>query len=271
MRGNAAGWASAEVIGALAVGAVLAVALVRSQRRAPQPMLPMRFFRSRAFSCGNAASFLQYGALFGSVFFMAQFLQTGLGYGPLGAGVRLVPWTATLFFVAPVAGALVNRFGERPLIVAGLVLQSGGMVWLAWLASPTVAYPALVVPLIVTGCGTSMVFPATQNSVLGAVLPDEIGKASGVFSTGRELGGVFGVAIAVAVFTATGGYDSAQTFTDGFRAAFLAAALLAFLGAVAGGLLPTRHDASAEPVAVGELDNRVDELVGSCQHDGQPS
>ncbi len=241
MRGNASGWTSAEVIGALAIGLVLAVVLVVTESRAREPMLPMRFFRSRPFSSGNAASFLQYGALFGSVFFMAQFLQTGLGYGPLGAGVRLVPWTATLFFVAPVAGALVNRLGERPLVVGGLLLQSGGMFWIAWLASPSVAYSALIVPLIVTGCGTSMVFPATQNAVLGSVLPDEIGKASGVFSTGRELGGVFGVAIAVAVFSATGGYGSAQDFTDGFRAAFVAAAVLALLGAGAGTLLRARQ------------------------------
>jgi len=201
----------------------------------------LRFFRSRAFSSGNAASFLQYGALFGSVFFMAQFLQTGLGYGPLGAGIRLVPWTATLFFVAPVAGALVNRLGERPLIVGGLLLQSAGMFWIAWLAAPDLSYSALILPLIVTGCGTSMVFPATQNAVLGSVRPEEIGKASGVFSTGRELGGVFGVAIAVAVFSAAGGYESASSFNDGFRAAIGVVGLLALLGAGAGTLLQVRQ------------------------------
>ncbi len=249
MRGNNAGWTSAEVVGALAIGVVLAGVLVATESRARQPMLPMRFFRSRAFSSGNAASFLQYGALFASVFFMAQFLQTGLGYGPLGAGLRLVPWTATLFFVAPVAGALVNRLGERPLIVGGLLLQSAGMFWVAWLASPDVGYSSLILPLVVTGCGTSMVFPATQNAVLGSVAPDEIGKASGVFSTGRELGGVFGVAIAVAVFSATGGYGSAQDFTDGFRAAIVASAVLALLGAGAGARLRV-HQPDRELVTV---------------------
>ena len=94
--------------------------------RAPAPMLPMRFFRSRAFAAGNAAIFCAVGSLFCAVFFMAQFLQTGLGYGPLGAGLRLLPWTATLFFVAPVAGALVDRFGERPFIVARAAAAGGG-------------------------------------------------------------------------------------------------------------------------------------------------
>src|SRR5262249_29610734 len=77
------------------------------------PMLPMRLFCSRAFSSGNTASFLYSASLYGTLFFMAQFLQTALGHGPLGAGLRLLPWTATLFVVAPVAGALVNRIGER--------------------------------------------------------------------------------------------------------------------------------------------------------------
>src|SRR5262245_11415192 len=113
MRGNNAGWASPEVAAALVAGFLLAIAFVAWELRAGAPMLPMRLFRSRAFSSGNAASFLYSASLYGTVFFMAQFLQTALGHGPLGAGLRLLPWTATLFVVAPIAGALVNRIGER--------------------------------------------------------------------------------------------------------------------------------------------------------------
>ena len=88
--------------------------------RARAPMLPMRFFRSRAFSAGNAAIFFAVGSLFCGVFFLAQFLQTGLGHGPLDAGLRLLPWTATLFFVAPVAGR-----ARRPLRRAAVHGRSG--------------------------------------------------------------------------------------------------------------------------------------------------
>ena len=119
MRGNSAGWTSPEVLAALAAGLVLAVAFVAWELRAREPMVPMRLFRSRAFASGIAASFLFYAAIYGSLFFLPQFLQTAQGYGPLGAGLRLLPWTATLFVVAPIAGALVNRIGERPLVVAG--------------------------------------------------------------------------------------------------------------------------------------------------------
>src|SRR5258708_30575603 len=101
-------------------------------------MVPMRFFRSRAFSAGNAWGFFLSGTVYGALFFMAQFLQTAQGHGPLGAGLRMLPWTATLCVVAPIAGALVNRIGERPLIVVGLLLQAIGMAWIALIAAPDI-------------------------------------------------------------------------------------------------------------------------------------
>ena len=127
VRGNQAGWGSPEVVGVARCSArVLVAAFVAWELRAREPMLPMRFFRSRAFSAGNAAIFFTFASLFGAVFFFAQLLQTVLGYGPLGAGLRLLPWTATFMTVAPVAGALVDRIGERPFMVAGLSLQAVG-------------------------------------------------------------------------------------------------------------------------------------------------
>jgi MFS family permease len=224
-------------------GALLVAAFVAWELRADEPMLPMGFFRSRAFSAGNAAIFFAVGSLFGSVFFIAQFMQTGLGYGPLAAGLRLLPWTATLFFVAPVAGTLVDRFGERPFMVAGPLLQAIGMGWIALVAHAGMAYGELIAPMIVAGIGISMSFPAAQNSVVGSVPPEAIGKASGTNSTMRELGGVFGIALCVAVFAGAGGYASAQAFSDGFVAAMGVSAGLSLLAALAGAALPGRRRA----------------------------
>jgi len=241
MRGNGAGWDSFEVVAALAAGVMLAAAFVAWELRAGAPMVPMRLFRSRAFSAGNAASFFMFGTLYGALFFMAQFLQTGQGQGPLGAALRLLPWTATLFVVAPIAGALVNRIGERPLIVGGLFLQAVGMAWIALIAAPDLAYAMLLAPLIVAGAGASMAMPACQNAVVNAVARVEIGKASGTFNMLRFLGGVFGIAILVAAFAGRGSVASPAAFSAGFAAAIGVAAILSLVGAVAGLWLPSRE------------------------------
>ena len=238
VRGNAAGWGSAEVVASIAAGLLLLGAFVAWEARARAPMLPLSLFRSRGFSAGNTAIFFTFAALFSSVFFYAQLLQFGLGYGPLDAGLRLIPWTATFITIAPLAGALADRIGERPLMVAGLCLQATGMAWLALIADPSMAYSELLGPFIVGGVGVSMAIPAAQNSVVGSAATEMIGKTAGANSMMRELGGVFGVAVVVAVFAGAGSYASPQTFTDGFGPAIGVGALLAFAGAVAGLALP---------------------------------
>ena len=242
MRGNASGWTSPEVIAAFVAGLLLAGAFVAWELRARAPMVPMRFFGSRAFASGNAACFLYTGSLYGAVFFMAQFLQTAQGHGPLGAGLRLLPWTATLFVVAPLAGVLVNRTGERTLIAGGLILQAIGMAWVALIAAPDLAYASLVAPLILAGAGISMAMPAAQNAVFNSVAQTELGKASGTFNMFRFLGGVSGIAVAVAVFAAAGSVDSPRAFTAGFVVAIAVSAALSLAGAVAGMWQPARRE-----------------------------
>ena len=244
VRGNIAGWGSLEVLGALIGGALLIAAFVDWQRRAPQPMVPLGMFRSRAFSAGNAASFFTLGSLFCGVFFLSQFMQTALGSGPFEAGLRLLPWTGTLFFTAPIAGALVDRLGERPFLIAGPLLQAVGMAWIGIIAAPDTDYVQFVPPLIIAGVGVSMSFPAAQNAVLGSVAETAIGKASGINSTMRELGGVFGIALSVAVFAGAGSLASPQEFSDGFEAAMGVSVGLSLLAVLAGTVLPSRRSAA---------------------------
>ncbi len=241
MRGNGAGWTSLEVVVALSAGFLLAVAFIAWELRAAAPMAPMRFFRSRAFSSGIAASFLFYASMYGVLFLLPQFLQTAQGHGPLGAGLRLLPWTATLFVVAPVAGGLVNRFGERPLIVVGVLLQAIGMAWIGLIAAPDLAYAKLIAPLILAGAGVSMAMPAAQNAVLSSVAPTEIGKASGIFNMLRYLGGAFGVAILATVFAGIGSLASPEAFSAGFAAAIGVSAALSLAAAIAGMWQPARR------------------------------
>src|SRR5262245_60117091 len=249
VRGNQIGWSSVEVVGVLTAGALLVVAFVAWERRAREPMLPLRFFRDRAFSAGNAAIYLTFASLFAAVFFFAQLLQTGLGYDALGTGLRLIPWTATFITVAPAPRRLADKIGERPLMVGGLSLQAAGMAWVALIAEPGMAYSQLLAPFIVSGVGVSMAIPAAQNSVVGSIGDDAIGKAAGANSMMRELGGVFGIAVAVAVFGGAGGYASASQFVDGFTPAILVAAGLSLVGAIVGLALPRRRETAAAALA----------------------
>jgi EmrB/QacA subfamily drug resistance transporter len=252
VRGGSAGWTSPEVVGALAAGAALAVAFARWELRARAPMLPMRLFAIRGFSAGNAAVFLANASITGAVFFMAQFLQAGLGADPLGAGLRLLPWGVAPFLIAPRAGKLADRIGERWLVVSGLLLLAAGFGWIAVIAAPGLAYPAMLAPMMISSAGLGLALPAVTKAVVGSVPPADIGKASGSFSMMRQLGGAFGVAILACVFTTAGGYTSAAAFSAGFAAAIAAAAGLALAGALTGLALPGQaQDAPAERVAVG--------------------
>jgi EmrB/QacA subfamily drug resistance transporter len=253
VRGSSAGWASPEVTGTLTAGVVLAVAFTGWELRARAPMLPMRLFRIRSFSAGNAAVFLMNASITGAVFFMAQFLQAGLGQDPLGTGLRLLPWGVAPLLIAPRAGRLTDRIGERPLVLSGLLLLAIGFTWIAVIASPRLAYPAMLAPMIISSAGLGLAVPAVTKAVVGSVPRADIGKASGSFSMMRQLGGAFGVAIAAAVFAAAGRYTSPAAFSAGFAPAIAAAAGLALAGALTSLALPGRpgrtQDAPAELVA----------------------
>jgi EmrB/QacA subfamily drug resistance transporter len=247
VRGNTAGWGSAKTIGTLAAGGAAAVAFGLWQRRAPAPMLPPRLFRSRAFTAGNTAIFLLNGSLSVAVFLMPQFQQVVSGQHPLNAGLRLLPWGIAPFLLAPWAGALADRIGERTLAVAGLLLQTAGMAWIAAVATPSAGYPALIAPMSVIGVGFAIAIPAVTRSATSTTAPADMGKASGAYSTMRQLGGAFGIAVGGAAFAATGGYVPPQAFSNGFVTAFVAAAGMAAAGALAATALPGRGHRTPPP------------------------
>jgi MFS family permease len=210
-------------------------------------MLPMRLFAERTFAVSNACGLLLFASNYGSVFLIAQYLQANRGYSPLGAGVRMLPWTVTILAVAPLAGTLAARYGVRRLVAGGLALQAIGVGLVAVLADTGASYPVLVAPLVLAGSGISVAMPSSQNAVVSAVPPAAIGQASGTYNTLRQLGGAFGVAVVVAVFSAAGSYASPQAFGDGFVVALGVAAIIAAVGAGAALGLPRPQAAAPEP------------------------
>jgi EmrB/QacA subfamily drug resistance transporter len=248
VRANSRGWTSPEIVAALAAGVVLLVAFVAWERRAREPMLPMHYFRNRAFAAANTASLLMFFGMFGSIFLLTQYLQNVQGNSPLDAGLRMLPWTGMPMIVAPIAGALTDRIGARPFLVAGLGLQATALAWLAAITAPDVAYADLVPPFVIAGVGMALFFAPVATVVLGSVGPREAGKASGANNAIRELGGVFGVAVLASIFTHQGGYGSPDLFTDGIVPALWVGAAVVGVGALAATLLPGCRQA-AVPVA----------------------
>ncbi|CAN5382209.1 DHA2 family efflux MFS transporter permease subunit [soil metagenome] len=234
VRGNVVGWTSAELVGSLGGGLLLAALFIWWQRRAVAPMLPMRLFRHSVFAAGNVAMFLLLGALMGAIFFMAQFQQVALGQGPFAAGLRLLPWGIALVAAAPFAGRIAMRIGDANAVALGLLMQASGFGWLAAIASPELAYWHMLVPMIAAGAGFAIAIPIAQKAVVSAVAPSDIGKASGTLSMVRQLGSAFGLAVTVAAFSSVGSRSTPAAFAEGFAAALATAAVLSLAGAVAG-------------------------------------
>jgi EmrB/QacA subfamily drug resistance transporter len=245
VRAQALGWTSTTVIASIGAGVLLLAAFVAWERRAPAPMLPMRFFRNRGFAATNGVSLAMFFGAFGSIFLLAQFFQVAQGYSPLEAGIRTLPWTAMPIFVAPIAGILSDRIGSRPLMAAGLALQAVALAWLAIVSEPDVAYGAIVPAFVMAGTGMALVFAPAANAVLSSVRPDEAGQASGATNTIREVGGVLGVAVLATVFTDFGGFESPSAYVDGLIPAVWVGAAVLAVGALVALLVPGRRATGA--------------------------
>jgi EmrB/QacA subfamily drug resistance transporter len=256
VRGNELGWTDPVIVGSLAIGVVLLALFTGWEARAAHPMLPLRLFRSRAFAAANVLSLFMFFGMFGSIFLLAQFFQVVQGYSPLEAGLRTLPWTAMPVVVAPLAGVLSTRTGTRPLLVLGMALMAIALAWLSLVTSPTVEYVTLAPAFVLAGTGMGLFFAPIANVILSAVRPEEEGKASGASNAIREIGGVFGVAVLAAVFSANGSYGSGAAYVDGLIPAIQVGAFIVALGAVAAMALPGR--------------SRADVLIGAEDASQQP-
>ncbi|MEU8030954.1 DHA2 family efflux MFS transporter permease subunit [Streptomyces sp. NPDC049099] len=243
VRAPSDGWTDSPVLTGLTGGTALLAAFVVHGIRGKNPMLPMRLFRSRAFSGINAASLLMFLGMFGSIFLISQYMQGVLGYSPTQAGLRMLPWTGMPMLVAPVAGILSDRLGGRPVVAAGLFLQAVGLGYLAVVATPHASYTAQLPALVISGVGMALYFAPAASLVMSSVRPQEQGIASGANNALRQVGGALGVAVMSSVFSAQGGYESAQRFVDGLHPALVLGSATVALAGVATLLIPARRRA----------------------------
>nr|WSZ99709.1 MFS transporter [Streptomyces sp. NBC_00857] len=269
VRAGDTGWTSAPVLVA-GLGAVALLTLfVRWERRAKAPLLPLRFYRVPAFVLSNVASLAMFFGVFGSIFFLAQYMQGPLGFSPFEAGLRTLPWTAMPMVVAPLVGPFIDRIGGGRLMTAGLLIQAGALAWIATVARIDLNYERLVPALLTAGIGMGLVFAPTMAVVLGSVRPHEHGKASGANNTLREVGGALGIAVLTTVFSAhfvdttdlfrlraelLSPVDTAEAFVRGMRWAIWLGAVVVALGGVASAFIPRRPRGAADaPAATEEL------------------
>jgi EmrB/QacA subfamily drug resistance transporter len=248
VRSQSQGWTSSEILIALSAGALLVAVFILYELRTREPMLPMAFFARRSFAVTNGVSLSMYFGMFGSIFFLSQYLQNVLHNSPLQAGVKLLVWTGAAMVVSPLAGFFSERYGSRPFMVVGLGMQALALGWLATMASVHQTYASMIVPFLLAGAGMSMVFAPAANAVLSAVSARQAGQASGATNAIRELGGVLGIAVLATVFTSHGSYASPQAFVHGLVPAIWVGVAVLGAGALLAAALPfsTTADAAAQ-------------------------
>jgi len=183
--------------------------------------------------------------MFGSIFFLSQYMQDVLGNTPLQAGLKLLAWTGATMLVAPLAGVFSERLGSRPFMFAGLSLQAGALAWLATITTTHQTYMQELVPFIMAGAGMALVFAPSANAVLASVRTSQAGQASGANNAIRELGGVLGVALLASVFTGSGGYGTPHAFVSGLVPAVWVGVGVLAAGAIVVGALPFSTRAGA--------------------------
>lgn len=253
------GWDQPAALGGLALATVLLAAFIVNERRTRTPLIPLRMYRLPAFMLSNGIAFTMYFGVFGSVFFLAQFLQGPMGYSPFEAGLRTLPWTAAPMIVVPITSALVDRFGGGILQAIGSLLQAVALGWIAIIAEPGLSYTAMLPSMILAGIGMGMVFAANPATVIASVRDSEHNKASGVNNTVREFGGALGVAVLTTVFThgagahgVTGPQDAPDAFVAGLQPALWLGVVVVAAGGLLGLLIRHPGATAEEPVPAAE-------------------
>ena len=194
------GWGNPTSLGAFAAAVLLLTAFALIETRKAEPITPLWLLRDRSRSASYVARLLLVAGMFGSFFFLTQFVQEVLGFGPLAAGASFVPMTAALFGTSRLAPRLVARFGPRPLMIVGLLPVIAGMAWLGRLSTDTSYFRGVLIPMLLLGIGMGVVFvPLTMASLAGVPAQDS-GAAASMVNVMQQVGGALGLAILVTIY-----------------------------------------------------------------------
>ncbi|MBO2451268.1 MFS transporter [Actinomadura barringtoniae] len=241
IRAGSDGWRDGLTIGAFAASIVLLAAFVAVEARVRQPIVPLRLFRDRDRSGAYLAMPLYVSGMFGAFFFLTQYLQEVLGYGPLRAGVAFLPMVGMQFTVLRILPRVLPRFGARPFVVTGAILVGLGLLWLSRVSADSGYVTGMLGPFLMMGAGGGIAIMPLNMTVLAKVPAEDAGAASGVAQAVIWLGASLGSAVLVTVFGAATRHttgDPAHVMVHGLDvvfasgAAFALAALLVVLVAL---------------------------------------
>lgn len=235
VRAAEAGWSAPSTLVPLIVGVAALAAFVVAESRAAEPITPLRIFADRGRSSAYAGRLLMVAGFMGLMFFLTQFMQDVLGFGPLTTGLAYLPMTmGTLAATQFSARWASTRIGPRPLLLVGFAMAAAGTGWLTTIG-PDSVYTDFVGAMVLVGVGGGLAFFSLTTAALRGVDPADAGAASGMVNAVQQLGGALGVAVLVSVFgAATHGTtgDAAAVFTTGVQATFWVSTGLLLAGMV---------------------------------------
>jgi EmrB/QacA subfamily drug resistance transporter len=262
VHAGTAGWTDRLTVASLVGGAAMLALFVANERRADQPITPLRLFASRERSGAYLARVLFVGAMFGQFFFLTQFMQTVKGYGPLEAGVAFLPLTLAIFATVLVLPRLVSRYGHALLLAVGMVVALAGMAWLSRVSAGTPYLTGIALPMVVLGAGAGLAFTTLTTAGVAGVAAEDAGAASGLVNVAHQLGGSLGLGVLVTVFasalpqpadTAGLAHAISTSLTVGAGMLVLAVAVV-----LASNIRPQRQVAAPlELDAAGEIEERL--------------
>ncbi|MFJ1900380.1 MULTISPECIES: MFS transporter [unclassified Streptomyces] len=246
IEGGARGWTSPEILACFAAALVLLAAFIAVEARRIAPMLSLRLFKQRLFTVSNTAMVVVGFAIMGSSFFFSQFFVYVQGSSIMRAGLQTLPQSLAMVVVSPYAGRLAARYGFRVVVTTGIALAGLGLIALGTAHADT-GYENVWWRLALAGTGFALAMSPLTGAAIQAVSPQEGGLASGVSSTTRQIGGVFGVAVLGAIVRSR--QSGGATFEAGLNSAFLVAGIVTLITAVFTGLWLTKPKSAEAPAA----------------------
>jgi EmrB/QacA subfamily drug resistance transporter len=258
------GWGSTGTLLRLAGSAILLATFVVIERRQRHPLLPFSIFRLRTLRGADIVGLLIGMSLFSMFFFVSLYLQDVLHFSPIKAGISYLPLAVGIIISAGVGSQLVTRIGFKPVLIGGLLLIAGGLVWFSRVPAPGGSFGADVFgPSLLAAFGLGFSFVSVTIGAVTGTKPHEAGLASGLINTSQQVGGALGLAILATVansrtqsLLSTGVHNSSVALTKGFDRAFLVGAGFAIVGAILATVLISSRDSRAQAQAArsGELD-----------------